>query len=204
VWLDEQTPEALRHWLRSTSIPMLATSPDGNIFWANAAFENLTGYTAAEFHDGSRPVKWTHLTVDHEDLQHDLDMAEAVVRGSRTEYQLVKQYRTKSGDNVSVNIHVLRYPLAGDFTCFLVSVYSLAQGSQTLMKELQELHSTLLSLIEQQAAMLKGIGSEDTFWQWCRNNPKLSAPLGVFLAFLICGDRVVEILQLIRDVFKGG
>ena len=182
----------------------MATGLGGDIWWANEALENMMGYTASELRES---VKWTDMTVDHGDLHHDLAMAEELVHGSRIEYQLVKQLKHKSGESISVSIHVLRHPLQGDFNCFLVSVRCLNEGPRAMLRELQEMQSTMLEIMDRQEAAKRKVEAElreraahETFWGWCKDNPRKAAVLGAFGAFLVVGDRVIEFISAIRDI----
>ena len=204
MWIDDQPGELLRHWLRHTATPMLATRLDGEVLWCNEAFEQTVGYTISEFLAGACPVKWTDITVDHGDLAHDRLMADAVVAGERSDYQIAKQYRAKTGRLVDVIIHVMRYPLHGEFECFLVSVYPVKQDSQHTLEELREMRAMLFDLLERVERGSDGSAVfAPGFWERVDRHPKMAVAVVVFLAFLLCGDRVLEIIRLAIDVFPG-
>jgi len=203
VWLDEQTPEAPRYWIRSTMSPMLATLQDGRILWANSSFQRLVEYTAVELTDGERPVYWTDLTVDRGDLAHDLQMAEGLVRGDQTEYQLTKEYKTKSGEIVPVVIHVVRFPSSGDFQCFLVTCYPLRHGEQAALFELQEFRATVERMSEQTQHVAECLeklsqGSDVLLpiRQWANDHPRVALAVGGLLLLRVAGFSVPDILQL--------
>lgn len=176
---------------------MLATLLDGSVLWANPAFEELTQYTISEFTRGQRPITWPDITVDHGDLESDLAMAHAVVAGDRQEYQLTKQYRRKDGTPVNVIIHVLRFPLHGDFQCFLVSVYPIDHGAQFAIKELTEMRAEMMTIMER---MERTDSDFARILKWADEHPRKAALIAAFLAWVTFGKQVFEFFDYWREV----
>lgn len=188
VWLRTKNKETLETWLRETSIPMLATMPNGDILWANQAYEDLVGFTLVELQQIEEGWKW--LTVDDADTENDTQMAGAVVHGERTQYHFRKQYRHKSGEFKSVEIHVLRYPLAGEFQFFLVSVIALDHGFSKVIEEMDTMKEIILRLAQRPDAY-------DKVKELVMAYPKITMIALGALLYLIFGDRVLEIYKAI-------
>lgn len=202
-WLDDQPGELVKHWLRHTSTPMLATLLDGTILWANRSFEEMIGYSSVELYGKHEPntIKWTDLTVDHGDLHYDQVMAKSVIDGEIQDYQITKQYKTKTGSLVDVIIHVTRYPSAGSFQCFLVSIYALKVDVQQTYEELREVRAILFDLcaIMDKANINQSLGT--AVYNFLSSNPKVAYLIGGVLSVLLFGSRVIEIIQEIKSLF---
>ena len=196
MWLSQQSKEKLEHWVRHTKTPMLATLPDGSILWTNTAFETLLGYTKVEL---AGQKTWIELTKPDENLGYDRQMVEQVVAGTMTDYQLQKQYLTKSGSTKTVVIDVLRYPTIGPFECFLVAVVPVDRGVELAIGQLSEIRKLILKMIEKEP---KGL-TFDKLMGWTKEHPLVAAIIGTLFAFLLFGERVFEILKLF-GVGQGG
>lgn len=207
MWLNERPPEMLREWLRGTSAPMLVTvlEGDGRILWCNQSFEQLLQYTSVEYYRDHNPITWKQLTIDRGDLEADTMMAQEVIDGTRLEYQLAKQYKRKDGTPCNVQIHVMRYPLQGGFECFLVTVYPLDQGSGFALLELQQIRGDLIALMERMPKPGEDTPTQsDRLFNWINDNPKRGTIAVVFVAFLLFGDRVLEVVAAIMAIFQPG
>lgn len=196
MWLSQQSKEKLEHWVRHTKTPMLATLPDGSILWTNAAFESLLGYAKVEL---AGQKTWIELTKPDENLGYDRQMVEQVVAGTMTDYQLQKQYLTKSGSTKTVVIDVLRYPLSGPFECFLVAVVPVDRGVELAVGQLAAIRKLILEMLEREP---KGL-TFDKLLAWSKDHPLASAIIGTLFAFLLFGERIFEILRLF-GVGQGG
>jgi PAS domain S-box-containing protein len=193
-WIDKQTNSLIKHWLRSTSAPMLASTESGEILWCNTALEKLLGYTEPELTRAVDPVTWTDITGSRSDLSVDQALVSEVIIGTRQSYQLQKQYRHKSGQLVDVIIHVMRWPAIDEMECFLVTVYPVGIAAEQMVQQLISLETTLgeiVKLISQPQA-----SDFDRMTNWIEKHPHVSKGIALFLAFLLFGDRVVEFAQM--------
>lgn len=188
MWIDQQDKQKLATWVKFTKVPMLATMPDGKILWANEAFENLLGYTLTEL----ERLTWIKITKDDDDLEYDLQNAASTIAGERFDYQLQKTYIAKSGSSKSCVIDVMRFPRTGEFQCFLVAVLPLDRGSDLALIQLSEIRTLMLTLMSQPVTGLT--------WEkatiFAKEHPLVASIIGTFLATVLFGERVIELLKL--------
>lgn len=196
-WLQTLEPEGLRHWLRLTAIPMLASLPDGKILWANQAYERLTGYTWAELQN----MTWMELTDDLEDRKADLEMSHEVVRGDRFQYQFRKRYRHKTSVGPPVLIDVLRYPMTGEFVCFFVSVLPLDAGYNQALAEVEKLHRIVFDFIDLQKKQHNVV---EQYLGWLKESPTVAWPISIIVTVFLLGDRMLEIVKQVFALFHVG
>lgn len=200
-WIEGLECAGLHYWLVETRVPMLAKKPDGSILWANPAFEQLLGYTVSELTDPNR-VSWHRLTGDAADLAADLEMGADVVAGRRTDYQLAKTYITKTGSPVRVMVHVLRFPMSGPFDFYMVSVTPLDTVAAQVMLEVEALRTEFIKLAEHVAKPAAPTLSDKVF-DWAKGHPMYAGIVSVFMAFILFGSRVSEIVREIKSIFFG-
>lgn len=98
----------LQHWTVEGKIPRLISLSNGDILWCNPEFEDLVGYTLAEFHRGV--TNWKKLTTNQIELETDEEMVRQILDGERRDYTLVKNYQTKTRGLVRVQLCVQRWP----------------------------------------------------------------------------------------------
>lgn len=193
-WIEHQPQSLLKHWLQQTRVPLLTSSSDGSVFWCNKAFEEFLGYTISELRDIENC--WVKLTVDQHEANHDKQMAESLVKGERFEYSYQKKYVTKTGQTKYTTIHVLRYPLIGDFEFALVSLIPIGDEEQQLLLELQKLEKMIIAITLKPDIWDKVI-------LFCSKRPKSCLIGGLILGWLIFGDPLIESLIRIKDlIFK--
>lgn len=131
-WLEDEHCDTIKHWIKHSTIPKICSAENGEIYWANEAFEELIGYSEYELTTGQngKGIKWTSLSVDDGNLEADRKMVSELVAGRREKYTVRKQYLPKNDKPIWVELHVLRYPVAGQLQCFLVTVNPLKNGNQ--------------------------------------------------------------------------
>lgn len=192
-WLDSQDDALLKAWLRNTKSPMMATLPDGEILWVNQSYESMLGFTSYEL-VGERT--WKDLTYNKDDLSADEKLALDVVRGDRIDYQVEKEFKTKSGPPKRVVLNVLRYPLQGDFKCFLTSVMPMDSCYEHMVGEITSIKGTLLSIMEHQTQLTGGVKFSD-IKSFVVGNKVISVFLGLLLLYLLFGDKVMDVYDRI-------
>jgi PAS domain S-box-containing protein len=188
-WIQKQPETLLVEWIRRTKSPMLATLPCGEILWCNRAFEDLLGYSSVEL-IGKKT--WRELTADQADLQSDIELVNETVKGDRVDYQLQKPYMAKSGKAKECLIDVIRYPVVGDFECFLVTVFPLDDGLQYAMGQLAQIRTLIIELMERQPSGL----TFEKVRTLSKEHPVGFYVVAILLATLLFGERVVEIAKL--------
>ena len=193
TWIEKQSESLLRSWLQQTKAPVLATLPNGDILWCNHAFECLLGYNNVEL-VGRKT--WMDLTASSEELPVDVELMNEAIKGIREDYQLQKPYRTKSGKTVDVLIDVIRYPVNGEFECFLVTVFPLEDGLQFAMGQLSQIRALIIEIMAKQPQGL----TMNKIHEFAKEHPFIAAILGLVLATLLFGERVLEVIDAVRRV----
>lgn len=199
-WIDSQS-ESVRHWLRESACPMIASTPDGGIVWANEATERLLGYSVAELVSapGSPGKSWEDLTVDLRDLAADQAMVQALVSEEREDYQLQKSYRAKDGTPVPCMIHVLRWPPHGPLECCLVTLMPLGAGSDFMVVELVKLRRAIADMNARPAAAASELWPlAAKIGTWANENKLAAAAVLLWISTLLAGDRVLMVAERIK------
>ena len=104
----------LQHWVVEGKVPRLISKSDGQILWCNPEFEDLVGYSLAEFHRGT--MDWRRLTTNQLELETDEEMVRQVLSGERRDYTLIKNYQSKTKGLIRVQLCAQRWPPAEDTT----------------------------------------------------------------------------------------
>mgnify|MGYP003146890127 CR=1 FL=1 len=201
-WLEQQNDRLLRQWLTNTQAPMICTRPEGDILWCNRAFEKMTGYTHAELVDKKT---WIELTADESDLAADRAMVDELLEGLRTDYQMQKDYKHKNGPPVRVVIDVMRYPLRGEFECFLVTALPVGEAVQFALGELSSIRQVLVQILElsNERNSEFTIRSSDVSAA-IQAHPVISAVIATVLSVMLFGERVIEIIKMFGISFGAG
>lgn len=192
-WIDDQPKAIIVDWLRRVNTPLVVSLPDGQILWANPAFEELLGYTCYELCSASKPVTWKSLTVDKADLEIDEMLVDDTVKGLRQGYYIQKRFAHKSGTSVSVVIEVLRYPSAGDFEVFLVACAPMNHGADAMLAQLQTVRELLVPIAEA-CSRSQGFTVAD-IKELAKSHPKIFWFVVLLFSTLLFGDRVLELIQ---------
>lgn len=153
AWLRAQERDVLETFLRQSDHCVLASEPDGTCLWANEAFlarmkyteSELTGYKNEATGHYVEGKKWTSFTVPDESLDADVQAVSELEHGKRSEYRCQKQYIPKNSAPEDVLIHVLRYPMQGDFKFCLVSVTFIDDAREMTMANMMETVSASLT-----------------------------------------------------------
>lgn len=197
AWLEQLDADELRHWLQHTSVPMMASLPDGKILWCNQACENMTGYTMYEL----IKMDWRALTDGMDDLAADIEAAKEVEAGVRKDYKIHKLYRTKNGPSKRVILHVMRNPIEGTFGSCFVSIYPIDWGYEFSLAILQEMQ-------DQQLKIFALLSSPAPTWlqQYLdayKKHPTPTVMATVGALTFIFGNRVLEIAAAVSKLFAG-
>ena len=198
MWLDRLKNDELKHWLKRTAVPMLASMPSGEVLWCNEAFESLTGYTSSEI---VGKLTWMDLSEAGDDLKADVSMAAEVFSGDREDYMIQKSYKQKNNVPRRCVIHVLRNPYHGDFECYFVSIIPLDHGYEFAVKELEQIRGTILQVMAELRARDSYVKK---YFDWLKSSPIQAGIATVVVFVFLFGDRALEIIQKVSVMFGFG
>lgn len=193
-WIQTQN-ESLRKWLTETTCPMAVTLADGGFLWVNPAFERLLEFTLPELLPPNG-VKWNDLTVKSSELAFDQALVEELLEENRQNYLLQKTYRKKSGETVDVIIQVIRYPSNGSLECFLVTVMPVEKANEYMASRIRIIERLLTEFIKED----RKSPMQKTF-EWAQENKVPAAVIGIFIAFILFGPRVLDFAKEIKTLF---
>lgn len=193
-WIDEQGVNILRAWLKSTSAPMAVSLPGGEILWVNPALESMLGYSLHEM----QGLTWTELTSNPEENAIELNLAEETAEGKRIRYTYRKSYKTKFGQPIPCVSDVLRYPQTSQFECLLVFILPLSHGYPFVIDKISEIHTIMEELIKHQKEDGQNKVGFNDIGKLIKNYPKSSLFVGLLLAILLFGERVIQIIEMLR------
>jgi PAS domain S-box-containing protein len=198
MWVNEAPPEQLATMIEYCAALKLVSGPNGEIFYANAAFREWSEYSLFEL----KSIGWKKLSVENDSLTADIEAAKQVGDGYIQSYTVRKQYRTKSGAAHWGNLSVIRYPASGEIQCYFCVWEPFKNGTSTAFAMAMEHAQKLDARIEAMTAELKMITTqteEDKFFlstiRMVQRYPKASAAM-LFFALSIFGlNNIVELLQ---------
>lgn len=202
-WFDELPIDVFRCWARNANVPLLITCTEGDIYWANPAFEEWSGYTLGEL----RSIGWRKLSKPDESLDADLAAMKEVVDGYRTEYTVHKYYIPKGDKPQAGELHAVRYPLSGNIEFFLCTWHPLRNGTQVAfelaVRHISEVDKSVAALTQQVSKLTER--SEDEDWlvntsRLIRRYPKLSAAIIAGMLSLGGVNQALELLQRLNSV----
>lgn len=209
TWHRDIPCEVLRHWIHTSSAPMLISKYSGKILCCNPATERLLGYTSEEF--AADRAGWDSLT-NSADLEIDKVLAKQVALGERDQYNMLKTYKTKSGANVEVDICVglspetppvlVDSPEALETVDFLVTAIPVGQHQASFVRELAQVR---LDLAEIRTSLMNrpslfGVWEEIKvvvvyLMEWAKQNKIASAAIMLTLGALLLGSEFQETVE---------
>ena len=200
-WIEDCDPTAFRHLLQNTSTPVVVWTPDGKILWCNATFERITGYSRPEL-TNSAHSSMMDITDDRDDATADISLARELQTGVRADYMMQKSFRRKNSTPIRVIAHSIRYPASSnppkeDFNCILTTIATLEFGYDYAVTEVKEVRKLLLDLItklsQPQPTMM------NRYVAWYAKSPVICIGVTLFVATLILGNRVIEVVLAVRE-----
>lgn len=191
--------DLVRHWLASTSCPMLAAKEDGSILFANEAFESLLGYTSPELIGGN--LKWQDLTSDRGDERAEEELSNDLFEGKRDSYSMIKSLSQKQGIPVRVLSHVMRWPASGDFECYLISIIPLEADLDSIMDSVSDVRTQMYDLIRHitkpQPSVL------DRALVWANENQMKASIIACVALGMLFGESFLVVLSRVLSVLHG-
>lgn len=202
-WFEELPIDVFRVWARNASVPLLISGKDGDIYWANPAFEEWSGYTQGEL----RSLGWRKLSKPDESLDADVAAMKEVLDGQRIGYTVQKYYIPKGDRPQPGELSAVRYPLSGDILFFLCTWHPLKNGTQAAfelaVRHISEVDKSVSELTKQVETLTQR--SEDEDWlvntsRLIRRYPKLAASLFAVLFSMGGLNMFLELLQRLASV----
>lgn len=197
-WITEHEKEILIWWLDQTPCCYFAAGADGEIFWANEAFCEWTGYTLNEL---SR-IGWLKLSMDDANLTADVESAEQLKAGLRLSYEVQKKLIPKQGVPKWGTLHARRYPILGDFkfsVCHWQPFHNSSDAALALAMDRCNIITGLLKDMTKEITTLT-VRTEESKWidstiNMAKNHPKIALFI-VSIALAVFGvNNMLELLQ---------
>jgi len=197
VWIDETSDDVLRTWVKHCPAMKLASTIDGQILWANAAFCEWSQYTLGEL----RKLSWMQISVPDRNLDADIEETKRLDTYKPT-YTVKKQYIPKSCAPEWGQLTVMRYPLTGDIQCCLCTWEPLKNGTAKAfamaMEHSKEIDEKLAAMTAEVQTLTKQT-DEDKFVlgtiRLIRRHPKVAIAFLFLAASVFSLNNVVELLQ---------
>lgn len=174
--------------------------PDGEIFWANESFCRWTGYTLNELVEmGSNKLR-----VDHDGINADLTAMIDIVDGYTQSCSYQTQYIPKNGKPEWGTLTAIRYPAAGELTCFLCGFEPLKNGTATAfalaVDHVKEAKNEMAELAKE-IRKLSHV-NEDEDWiiktvRIARRYPKIAVAFIIFALSIFGANNILQLLQRI-------
>ena len=188
-------------------LPFIRSGGDGEIYDANEAFEELTGYSAYEL----KKKGWKVISVQNEDLDADTAITAELVTGKRQSMTVIKSYVSKLGVPIPGQLLAVRFPQGvAPMECALCFFIPLANGSKAALSlvvdyiekhtnashSLAEKIATMSNDLQLKKAQTVGERLWDTFGEWALQNPKTA--LVVLLVLLALNPFPIVVTYVTR------
>lgn len=205
MWLTAQKQEMLIAFLRHCPCMIMAAGLGGEIYWANEAFCEWSGYTESEL----RALGWIRLSVDDGSLQADRETAKQL-DNYRLFYTVQKQYIPKNDKPQWGTLTVMRWPDRGEIECCLCVWEPLKNGTATafaLAKEeiskmnhtFAELRSEIKAVTAQNLPQRIALAAAEVIVTY----PKACGMVGLVIALLIGGNQLALAIHNARQFISG-
>lgn len=157
MWLEETTPEIIRHWLRHSKHPKLVMDCTGSLLWCNSALEELVGYSVYEL----QAMTIAELIDRSSDMEDVRKLMAETVAGKRTNYISRREYRRKnSAETVPVQVHVMRFEIDTDTVYLLMDILPLeASKTGALLLDVESSVSRLTNIADATHNGMKSVES---------------------------------------------
>lgn len=196
-----QNPDISKFYFEKTKNLILISSDSRSIISVNSEFAEWIGYTSLEFTRQNNPITWDDITVQDSDYEADLASAMRCKNGDITSYTVIKKCRKKSGNISTVKMHVMRYPYMGDFQFFIVDITPLDDVIQQAFNDHLDSQDTLRHHQEDIKQKLKTMHRDikknnpvRQYWEWCKENPKVSWVINLVIIYKIFGEEILRFL----------
>lgn len=162
---DERTGELrFRAIFDAAAVPLTLADAARRIIACNAAYERFSGYSARELRAGVFP-----LATHPDDAARDMALYQALVRGERASYTLVKRYIRKNGELAWGRLTAIAVPTTTGALAHMFGMVEDITAQKVLEAELVEAERQLADLrpvVAQQAEELARLHSGLTRAEW--------------------------------------
>ncbi len=202
----EQLPEAVAHAAIESGLPFIKSGPNGEIYAANPAFCEMTGYTEYEL----QRIGWVQLSVRNEDLLADQATLQNLIAGNILSYSVIKSYVTKGGIPVAGQMTAVRWPQGKESLeyclCWFVPFVNGSKAALTMVTNYIEQHTHTSNLLTEAITAMNTAVQEnkaktaaqrlwDAAYEWAAQNPKTAGSILLFVLLLNPRDTVIEIMR---------
>lgn len=216
-WIKNHDLELFITFITHTKVPMLISGANGEIYWANKAFELFSGYSNWEIEN---KLKWENLSINDENIEADRHMIHQCILGTATNYSIKKQIIPKNERPAWTDVHVSRFPMTGDFKFFLITIQPLQNGTapafslaidtiNQFSQQTKTLQETLSSMedriVDRVGDIAKPVNEVEQiamgFGRLAYRYPKAS--FGVLIVFvgMLLGNQFFEALHNLKQLF---
>lgn len=203
MWVYEVDADKLAVMVEHCAAMKLVSGPNGEIYYANAAFREWSEYSMTEL----KAIGWQRLSVENESLAADFDAIKQVTDGYIQTYTIRKQYRTKSGTAHWGNLSVLRYPASGPVEYFFCVWEPYKNGTSTAFNLAMERFETVGERLAEMASELRVITAqtdEDRFVlggiRMCQRHPRIAAAFLAIALSVLGANNLLSLLQRVGIV----
>jgi PAS domain S-box-containing protein len=180
--MEQLTIEMARRAI-SDGVPFILSGPAGKIYAANQAFCELVGYSEVEL----QRIGWIRLSVDDDEQQADVALAEQLVKGQISTYCQWKSFKTRYGNPSHGQLLAIRYP-AGESNleyclCWFTPIMNGSKMALETVIEYMKSHAAITrensDAISKMTAAINGNSHKTKFrimaeamLDWVQENPK--------------------------------
>lgn len=162
---EERTGELrFRAIFDAAAVPLTLADAERRIIACNAAYERFSGYSARELRAGVFP-----LATHPDDAARDMDLYQALVRGDRASYILVKRYIRKDGEEVWGRLTAIAVPTTTGtlaHTVGMVEDITAQKDLEAALADAEHRLTELRAVVAQQAEELARLRSGLTKTEW--------------------------------------
>ena len=206
TWLNSIDRQTLDRIITDGECMHLAADLDGGIMWASEAFCEWSGWTLNEL----QKLGWVRISVDDENLEADRQACEEMKAGSRTTYQVEKQYYKKDGTKNWGMLHVRKIDKSdGKFWFCWCAWTPMKNGNATAFAKAMEIHKlqqsasmALEKKFDEMITEFRTVTSRSDEENWAissirmsMRHPKIAIAFLVVAASLLGLDSVLSILR---------
>jgi len=199
TWLSSIDRQTIDRLITDGECMHLAAGLDGEIYWASEAFCEWSGYLLNEL----QKTSWVKISVDDESLAADRQACEEMKAGSRTTYQIEKQYIKKDGTRHWGVLHVRRVDKSDGSVHFAWCAWTpLKNGNATAFAKAVDIGRALEKKFDEMTTEIRSVTQRSDEENWtmatvrmAKRHPKVAVGILVILASLLGADAFLGILR---------
>ena len=210
-----RSEERWRSVFENSAIGVALTDMNGHFMATNSAYQSIVGYSKEELRS------LTFLDLTHEDYrQVNLQQVDELRHGTKTQFQIEKQYKRKDGSLRWVTNNVSLVPGSEMMPQFIMALSEditerkRVEGERERLRELEAdlAHVNRVSILGELAASVShelkqpiaaAMTNAKTCIRWLkRDQPAVDEPLEATSRILKDGTRATEIIERLRSLYK--